>query len=38
MNKKRFGAVGVIAAAALALSVMTVPTATAAGKTIVIWV
>jgi len=37
MNKKRFGAVGVIAAAALALSVMTVPTATAAGKTIVIW-
>ncbi len=37
MNKTRFGAVGVIAAAALALSVMAVPAATAASKTIVIW-
>ena len=37
MTKKRFGVVGVIAAAALAVSVMVVPTATAASKTIVIW-
>jgi arabinogalactan oligomer/maltooligosaccharide transport system substrate-binding protein len=37
MNKKRFGVVGVIAATALAVSVMAVPTAFAAKKTIVIW-
>jgi arabinogalactan oligomer/maltooligosaccharide transport system substrate-binding protein len=37
MRKKRFGVVGVIAAAALAVSVMAVPTAFAAKKTIVIW-
>jgi arabinogalactan oligomer/maltooligosaccharide transport system substrate-binding protein len=37
MNKKRFGVVGVIAATALAVSVMAVPTALAANKTIVIW-
>jgi arabinogalactan oligomer / maltooligosaccharide transport system substrate-binding protein len=37
MTKKRFGVVGVIAAAALAVSVMVVPTATAAKKSIVIW-
>ena len=37
MIKKRFGVVGVIAAAALAVSVMAVPTAFAAKKSIIIW-
>jgi arabinogalactan oligomer/maltooligosaccharide transport system substrate-binding protein len=37
MNKKRFGVVGVIAAAALAVSALAVPSAFAAKKTIVIW-
>jgi maltose/maltodextrin transport system substrate-binding protein len=37
MNKKRIGVVGVIAAAALAVSALAVPSAFAAKKTIVIW-
>ena len=37
MIKKRIGVVGAIAAAALAVSVMTVPTAFAAKKSIIIW-
>jgi maltose-binding protein MalE len=37
MNKKRFGVVGVIAAAALAVSALAVPSASAAKKPIVIW-
>lgn len=37
MNKKRIGVVGVIAAAALAVSALAVPTAFAAKKTIIIW-
>lgn len=37
MNKKRIGVVGAIAAAALAVSALAVPTAFAAKKTIVIW-
>jgi maltose/maltodextrin transport system substrate-binding protein len=37
MNKKRFGVVGVIAAAALAVSALAVPSAFAAKKPIVIW-
>ena len=37
MTKKRYGVVGPIAAAALAVSVMAVPTAFAAKKSIVIW-
>ena len=37
MNKKRIGVVGVIAAAALAVSALTVPAAFAAKKTITIW-
>jgi maltose-binding protein MalE len=37
MNKKRIGVVGAIAAAALAVSALAVPSAFAAKKTIVIW-
>jgi len=37
MNKKRIGVVGVIAAAALAVSALAVPSAFAAKKSIVIW-
>ena len=37
MNKKRLGAIGLIAAASLAVSALVVPTAFAAKKTIVIW-
>ena len=37
MNKKRFGVVGVIAAAALAVSALAVPSAFAAKKSIIIW-
>jgi len=37
MNKKRIGVVGVIAAAALAVSALAVPSAFAAKKPIVIW-
>ena len=37
MNKKRIGVVGVIAAAALAVSALAVPSAFAAKKSIIIW-
>jgi len=37
MNKKRFGLVSVVAVAALALSAVVVPTASAANKTITVW-
>ena len=37
MNKKRLGAIGVIAAASLAVSALVVPTAFAAKKSIIIW-
>jgi len=37
MNTKRLGILGAIAAVAVAVSTLVVPSATAAGKTLVIW-
>jgi len=37
MNTKRLGILGVITALAVAVSTLVVPSATAAGKTLVIW-